>query len=260
MVRKILEEMSVYYRKSINKRRQVEGRGQQIGPGPDLQKEGTVKEGNIHSDGQCVSLEDSDKVLARLKESFSDKREIFDHLYKFLLECYDQRDHVSAYDYAEKMLLYAEDARDKAYCLLCMGQAKERAGDYGEALKIYLSAMDLPQERNDDWYFLNNNLGYCLNLFGRHVEAAPYCLAAIDINPRHYNAYKNLGVALQGQGEYSKAASAYIVATHIWPRDGRALNLLEELVSREREHLLDINDLIAEVRRCRDLVERATIH
>jgi tetratricopeptide (TPR) repeat protein len=219
-----------------------------------------LEEENIYSDGECISLEDSDKVLARLKESYSDKREIFGQLYRFLLECYDQRDHVSAYAYAEKMLLYAEDARDKAYCLLCMGQAKERAGDYGEALKIYLSAMDLPPERNDNWYFLYNNTGYCLNLFERHVEAAPYCRAAIAINPNRHNAFKNLGVALQGQGEYTKAAAAYIEAIRIWPRDGRALNLLEELVSREGERILDIGHLMAEVKKCRDLVERSTIN
>ncbi len=104
---------------------------------------------NICSDGECVSLDDSDKVLARLKEYCSDKREIFNQLYRFLVECSNRRDDASAYAYAEKMLLYAGDAREKAYCLLCMGQAKERVGDYGEALKTYLSAMDLPQEQNE---------------------------------------------------------------------------------------------------------------
>ncbi|OGP60989.1 MAG: hypothetical protein A2162_07270 [Deltaproteobacteria bacterium RBG_13_52_11b] len=99
-----------------------------------------------------------------------------------------------------------------------------------------------------------------MNWFGRHAETTPYCLAALAINPKRYNAYKNLGVALQGQGEYSKAADAYIEATRICPRDGRALNLLEELVSHERERILDIGDIIAEMKKCRELVERATIN
>jgi len=218
-----------------------------------------VKEENISSDQECVSLDDSDKVLATLKEYCSEKKEIYDQLYRFLWECYQKGNDVGAYAYAEKMLLYAENAKEKAYCLLCMGQAKERVGNYGEALKPYLSAMDLPPERNDNWYFLYNNIGYCLNWFGRHVEATPYCRTAIGINPRRHNAFKNLGVALQGQGEYTKAAAAYIEATRICPRDGRALNLLEELVSRERERILDIGNIIAEVRRCRDLVEQVTI-
>jgi tetratricopeptide (TPR) repeat protein len=219
-----------------------------------------VKEENISSDGECASLDNSDKVLARLKEHCSDKREIFNQLYRFLLECCNKRNDVSAYAYAEKMLLYAEDTGEKAYCLLCMGQAKERVGDYEEALKTYLSAMDLPPRRNDNWYFLNNNLGYCLNWFGKYAEATPYCLAAIGINPNRHNAFKNLGVALQGQGEYSKAAAAYIEAIRICPRDGRALNLLEELVSHERQHLAYVGDIMLELKRCRDLVERATIH
>jgi hypothetical protein len=53
-------------------------------------------------------LDDSDRVLARLKVYCSDKREIFNQLYRFLVECYNNGDDVYAYAYAEKMLLYAE--------------------------------------------------------------------------------------------------------------------------------------------------------
>ena len=214
----------------------------------------------INSDGEFLSLDDSDRVLARLKEYCSDKKEIFNQLHRFVVECSKKGDDVSAYAYAQKMLLYADNAGEKAYCLLCMGILKERVGDYWEALKTYTSAMDLPPEGNDNWYFLYNNLGYCLNLFGKHVEAIPFCRAAIEINPKRYNAFKNLGVALQGQGEYSKAAVAYIEATRICPRDGRALNLLEELVSHEKERIVDIGDVIAEMKKCRELVERATLN
>jgi len=63
-------------------------RYEQIRLGSDFQKEGTVKNENINSDGECIPLEDSDKVLARLKEQSSDKREIYDQLYRFLWECY----------------------------------------------------------------------------------------------------------------------------------------------------------------------------
>jgi len=71
---------------------------------------------------------------------------------------------------------------------------------------------------------------------------------------------RTFGIALQGQEEYSKAAVAYIEAIRICPRDGRALNLLEELVSRKGEHILDIGHITAELWRCRDLVEQAVVH
>lgn len=236
------------------------GMCEQTGPGPDREKEEAVEKEKVRFDGECISLEDPEKVFAKLMEHPRDKREISKALYGFFTECCKRGDDVTAYAYAEKMLLYADNAGQKAYCLLCMGQLKERVGDLGEALKIYLSAMNLPPERNDDWYFLCNNLGYCLNWFGRHAEAAPFCRAAIEINPRRHNAYKNLGIALQGQGEFSKAADAYIEATRICPRDGRALNLLEELVSHEKERIVDIGDVIAEMKKCRELVERATLN
>jgi hypothetical protein len=80
-----------------------------------------VEKEKIYSDGECVSLDDSDKVLARLKEYCSDKREIFDQLYRFFLECSDKGDDDLAYAYAEKMLLYAEDAGEKAYAFFAWG-------------------------------------------------------------------------------------------------------------------------------------------
>jgi len=116
-------------------------------------------DGYIMSDGEFASLDDSDRVLARMSKLWSDKKKIFNQLGRFVLECSNKGKDVSAHAYAEKMLLYAETAGEKAFCLLCMGQLKERVRDYGEALKTYLSAMDLAPERNDIWYFLNNNLG-----------------------------------------------------------------------------------------------------
>ena len=207
-------------------------------------KEGTLEKEKINSERETISLEESDKVLARLKEHCSDEREIFGQLCIFAVAFSDKGDVVTADAYAEKMLLYADNAREKVCCLLWMGQLKERGRGLPGSVEDISLSHGPASRRNDDWYFLNNNLGYCLNQFGMHAEAIPFCLAAIGINPRRYNAYKNLGVALQGQGEYSKAADAYIEATRICPWDGRALNHLEEMVSREKERILDIGNII----------------
>jgi tetratricopeptide (TPR) repeat protein len=99
-----------------------------------------------------------------------------------------------------------------------------------------------------------------LNWFGVYAEAIPYCRAAIVIDPNRHNAFKNLGVALQGERQYSEAADAYIKATRICPRDGRAQRRLEHLLSKSKEHLGNLDEIMVELKRCRDLVEKATIH
>jgi tetratricopeptide (TPR) repeat protein len=122
---------------------------------------------------------------------------------------------------------------EKAYYCLSAGQSMERCGDYNAALACYGQAFALTPEKNDVWYFLHNNLGFCLNQFERYQEAEAYCLEAIDIDPSRHNAYKNLGVSLQGQGDYIAAARLYLRAAEIRPADPRALQHLYALL---REH------------------------
>jgi tetratricopeptide (TPR) repeat protein len=83
------------------------------------------------------------------------------------------------------------------------------------------------------WYFINNNLGFCLIALDRFAEAENYCRKAIETDPNRPNAYKNLGAALSGQGQYRDAAQCFIAATQLNAADDRAYLLLRELL---REH------------------------
>jgi tetratricopeptide (TPR) repeat protein len=109
----------------------------------------------------------------------------------------------------------------------------ERRRDYESAIACYSLAFGLEPENDDVWYFLHNNLGFCLNQFAKYAEAEPYCLQAIEINPHRHNAFKNLAVSLQGQGDYIAAAQLYLRATEIAPHDPRAEQHLEALL---RDH------------------------
>jgi tetratricopeptide (TPR) repeat protein len=111
-------------------------------------------------------VEDSDRIVEIILKHTSDKKRIRAELNRLAVECSNRGKKGPALAYAEKMLLYADTNEEKAYGLLCKGQLKESSGDYGEAMRTYRSALDLPPERNDAWYLLNNNLGYCLNWFG----------------------------------------------------------------------------------------------
>lgn len=125
------------------------------------------------------------------------------------------------------------DAEQKAVCVLRMGQMMETARDYPAAVQFYKEAMALEPMRTDVWYFINNNLGFSLNTLGQFVEGEKYCRNAVEINPNRHNAYKNLGIALAGQGDYAGAARCFVSATQANAADPRAFYLLRDLV---RDH------------------------
>jgi tetratricopeptide (TPR) repeat protein len=132
--------------------------------------------------------------------------------------------------YLEKTLPLVESALEKADYLLMIGQARESSGDLKAARMAYQRAFRLPQEKNDVWYFLNNNVAYCLNDEGKHERAELHCRAAIKINGRRHNAHKNLGIALEGQGGYVDAARSYMRAAKLCPQDTSAAGSLERLI------------------------------
>jgi tetratricopeptide (TPR) repeat protein len=123
----------------------------------------------------------------------------------------------------------------RATITLGIGQIMERLGDYRSASAAYLRGVALEPVRSATWYLLHNNLGYCLNQSGRHVEAEHWCRAAIQIDPLRHNAHKNLGLAFQGQGRYVEAARCLIQAVHCEAGDPRALEHLRELVETHPE-------------------------
>jgi Flp pilus assembly protein TadD len=77
-----------------------------------------------------------------------------------------------------------------------------------------------------------------LNILRRHPEAEANCRAAIAIDPSRHNAYKNLGLALAGQGRPLEAARCLLEADRRCPTDGRARRHLAELLAENPELLI----------------------
>jgi len=127
----------------------------------------------------------------------------------------------------------AETDDERAYCLLTLGRLREQASDWPGAAKWYARAFWMQPGTDETWYFLHNNLGYCLNHLGEHQRAEAYCRRAIEIDPMRHNAWKNLGIALEGLGRHADAAAAWIEAATLCPADGRALRLLRKLVAEQ---------------------------
>jgi tetratricopeptide (TPR) repeat protein len=159
--------------------------------------------------------------------------------------------------YLNKLLARTEDPEKKASYLLTLGCSLEQIQNYQEAIIYYTQALSLEPANNVTWYFINNNLGYCLNHFKKYGEAEPYCRAAIMIDPWQYNAYKNLGISMEGQGKYPEAAVLYIKAVNRNAKDLRALAHLEELVATHEAIKYDIPDIQDQIEKCRVAVKLA---
>ena len=125
----------------------------------------------------------------------------------------------------------------RAECFLLLGVECENADDHETAAKLYRLGIECGPTEIGTRYFLHNNLGYCLNRLRLHDEAERMCLTAIGVDPRRYNAYKNLGLALKGQGKYSEAAALFLKAASLYPPDPRSIGHLVEILASHREEV-----------------------
>lgn len=143
----------------------------------------------------------------------------------------------------EQLAFLAKDPSEKASFYLNLGAQMEKIQDFESAITYYSKARSLEPTNPYLWYFINNNLGYCLNQFGRFDEAEPCCRLAIKVDPSRHNAYKNLGVSLEGQGQWAEAARCYLQAVKANVADPRALRHLENLVDNHPETSQEIPDI-----------------
>jgi Tfp pilus assembly protein PilF len=135
-----------------------------------------------------------------------------------------------------RLLAGTGDPEKRAGGYLALGQLLEQQHRFADAAAMYATGLETGAVTGEVGYFLHNNQGYCLNALGRHGEAEACCRAAIALDPRRHNAYKNVGIALAGQGRVPEAAQALLEADRRCPADPRA-----------RRHLVDLLQAHADV-------------
>lgn len=191
-------------------------------------------------------------LLTHLQDSSKDRKLTLKQLAHVHAEArhYDQ-----ALDYLRQLIPLELDLEQRAACVLAMGALAEKQEDFEAAVKFYRHALSMEPERNDVWYFVNNNLGFSLNKLGEFAEGEKFCRAAIEINGSRSNARKNLGIALEGQGQFVEAAKSYIMATRVAPGDARSLGLLKKLLQRHPELEYEFG---SELARCEEYVSFAS--
>lgn len=142
------------------------------------------------------------------------------------------------------------DLETRARLWLARGCELERVPDWEAAVEAYNQSLAADPRDPLVRYFANNNLGYSLIQLHRFDEAEEYCETAIGINPRQYNAHKNLGLAREGQGRWLDAAMSLAVAARLCPENTRAWLHLQKLIG-ERPSLVDqcadLGCLVAEI-------------
>jgi tetratricopeptide (TPR) repeat protein len=65
---------------------------------------------------------------------------------------------------------------------------------------------------------------------GQFTAGEEFCRQAIAANPNYSNGYKNLGLALVGQGRLREAAESFANAIRVTPGDPRSLYHLKALL------------------------------
>ncbi|HDQ03163.1 MAG TPA: response regulator [Deltaproteobacteria bacterium] len=144
--------------------------------------------------------------------------------------------------------------QDKVWALYALGQIMEQLSKFDQALTYYQEAAKFCHRTYDLFYWINNNMGYSLCMLGRYQEAEKYCRVALDADKNRANAYKNLGLALEGQNRLREAIIAYIAATTVNPRDVRAANHLEKLLENNAPLHEEFNEALRE---CKEIIECA---
>jgi len=147
--------------------------------------------------------------------------------------------------YVNRLVAWTANSAKVAGGYLARGQLLEQEKRFAEAEVEYAKGLEIIPPCGEVGYFLHNNRGYCLNTLGRHLEAEAHCRAALAIAPTRFNAHKNLGLALAGQGRFVEAAHSLLEADRRCPADGRARRHLFDLLSAHPELLTDSEVAVA---------------
>ena len=206
-------------------------------------------------DGKALTVDELERTILKELEdgSSSEKQALWN-----LAVLYNKTNrHGQAVECMSKFSAIADDPEEEASCYLAMGQLREQVQDYAAALIYYRAAFGMKPGNTATWYWINNNLGYCLIQLGQFKEAEGHLKAALAIDPKRPNAFKNLGLALLGQMEHGKAAECFVRATQVNASDARSLAHLERMVDAHPQLFSEVPDLQHKLDACRKAVAHA---
>ncbi len=197
-----------------------------------------------------ISAKQKEKILKQMSDAQDLKKSLQEMAHSFKSQ---GRYGESIFCYRELLERTAETHEAIAY-LFALGDIMGKMHVYENAISYYQEASILCREISDMAYWINNNLGFSLCMLKRFVEAEKYCRLAIKIHSGRFDAFKNLGLSLEGQEKHREAIEAYITAVKIDAKDTRAMNLFEIILDKHPELKEEYGEQLEE---CRNIVEKS---
>lgn len=139
----------------------------------------------------------------------------------------------AATELLESFIKTSKNVEQSAHCHLALGQIATDEQRLDDALRHFLTALELAPKKQKVAYVLENNVGYCLNQLKRFVEAEQHCRVAIEIDWKRASGYRNLGISLLGQRKSVQAAWALTEAVKLDSTDERAKIILQKILADE---------------------------
>lgn len=97
----------------------------------------------------------------------------------------------------------------RAYLLFQKGRVSECLYEFDSALDYYCRALASPMISSDIQCSLWKNVGFCWLYKQDFKNAEICCRRAIELDRNQWEAWKNLGMILEGQGRLDEACDAY---------------------------------------------------
>jgi tetratricopeptide (TPR) repeat protein len=178
-------------------------------------------------EGRTLSLEEALTRLTRAPDIEHDL--LVRGFYHVAANCRGRRDFLGAMQIVDALATRLHDVESRSECLRNKGLLLEDLLQFEAAVQVYDEALRLNPHSDITTYFLNNNAAFCQIQLEHYEQAEEASRKAIAIRPDRHNAFKNLGLALEGQERYAEAVEAYAKAAELCPTDPRALQHLENL-------------------------------
>jgi CheY-like chemotaxis protein len=211
----------------------------------------------IKADSKKAKMEISENQKKNILEYVDSTDNLVKGLYHPAILFADQGRYNEAIFCLRELLERSTDMQEKVKYLYSLGQIMEQMNEFEDAISYYKEASALCIVDSDISYWIHNNIGFSLCMLGRFIEAEKYCRLAIGIDLSYSNAFKNLGLSLEGQGKLRESIDAYITATENNAKDVRALNLFEKLLNKHPNLKDEYNESL---NKCRSIVEKAFQH